>query len=123
MEGTVGLYGGAGSVVRTAASRPTDPALMLTNGHCVDGKPPAPGSALADQFADRDVPIADRQGYPQTTAHTSRLVYATMTGTDIALYRLEETYVAGGHIARRLGRVSRGGGPCGPVLRRSADAR
>ncbi|GHJ26880.1 trypsin-like serine protease [Streptomyces hygroscopicus] len=92
VEGAVELYGCVGSVVRTAASRPTDPALMLTNGHCVDGKRPAPGSALADRPADRDVPIADRQGYPQTTAHASRLVYATMTGTDIALYRLEETY-------------------------------
>ena len=45
-----------------------------------------------DQPADREVPIADRQGYPQTTARAKRLVYATMTGTDIALYRLDKTY-------------------------------
>ncbi|MFF5563983.1 trypsin-like serine protease [Streptomyces sp. NPDC012623] len=92
VEGSVELNGCVGSVVRTAASRPKDPALMLTNGHCVAGERPAPGAALVDQPADREVPIADRQGYPQATARANRLVYATMTGTDIALYRLDRTY-------------------------------
>ena len=92
MEGSVDLSGCAGSVVRTPASRPQDPALLLTNGHCVQGQWPAPGTATVDQPADREVPIADRQGYPQTTARAKRLVYATMTGTDIALYRLDKTY-------------------------------
>ncbi|ONI92935.1 peptidase S1 [Saccharothrix sp. ALI-22-I] len=92
VEGAVQLYGCVGSVVRTPVSRPQDPALMLTNGHCVQGQRPAPGTALVDQPADRDVPIADRQGYPQATARANRLVYATMTGTDIALYRLDKTY-------------------------------
>ncbi|MCO5973769.1 trypsin-like serine protease [Actinoallomurus soli] len=92
VEGAVDLNDCTGSVVRTSASRPKDPALMLTNGHCVQGQPPAPGTALVDQPADREVPIADPQGYPQTTARANRLVYATMTGTDIALYRLDKTY-------------------------------
>jgi V8-like Glu-specific endopeptidase len=92
VEGATDLGTCAGSVVRTPASRPEDPALLLTNGHCVEGQRPAPGSALVDQPADREVPIANRQGYPQTTARANRLVYATMTGTDIALYRLDKTY-------------------------------
>ncbi|MEV0282205.1 trypsin-like serine protease [Streptomyces sp. NPDC050610] len=92
VEGAVDLGMCAGSVVSTPASRPQDPALLMTNGHCVEGKRPAPGAALTDQPADRDVPIADRQGYPKTTAHANRLVYATMTGTDVALYRLDQTY-------------------------------
>ncbi|MGW1677121.1 trypsin-like serine protease [Saccharopolyspora sp. NPDC002376] len=94
VEGTVDLPGCVGSVVRTSTSRPEDPALVLTNGHCVQGQRPAPGSALVDLPADLDqeVSIADRQGYPQATAHANRLVYATMTGTDIALYRLDKTY-------------------------------
>jgi hypothetical protein len=92
VEGAVELYGCVGSVVRTPASRPKDPALMLTNGHCVQGQRPAPGTALVDQPTDREVPIADRQGYPQATARANRLVYATMTGTDIALYRIDKTY-------------------------------
>lgn len=92
VEGAVNLGDCVGSVVRTAASRPDDPALLLTNGHCVQGTRPAPGTALADLPADRVAPIADRQGYPRITARATRLVYATMTGTDIALYRLNRTY-------------------------------
>lgn len=92
VEGAADLGNCVGSVVRTPASRPQDPALLLTNGHCVQGQRPAPGAALVDQPADREAPIADRQGYPQTTVHANRLVYATMTGTDIALYRLDKTY-------------------------------
>ncbi|MFJ8314255.1 MULTISPECIES: trypsin-like serine protease [unclassified Streptomyces] len=92
VEGTIDLQDCVGSVVRTPASHPDDPALMLTNGHCVQGQRPAPGAALIDQPASRDVPVADHEGYPRTTAHANRLVYATMTGTDIALYRLDTTY-------------------------------
>ncbi len=92
VEGTVDLNGCAGSVIRTPTARPDDPALLLTNGHCVQGQRPAPGSALIDRPADRPVPIADPQGYPRTTARATRLVYATMTGTDVALYRLNRTY-------------------------------
>ncbi|WP_062429882.1 trypsin-like serine protease [Herbidospora daliensis] len=92
VAGSVNLGECVGSVVRTAASRPGDPALLLTNGHCVEGERPAPGRALVDRPADRLVPIADRHGYPKVTAHAKRLVYATMTGTDIALYRLDRTY-------------------------------
>jgi len=32
--GTVALSNCAGSLVRFAASQPTDPAMALTNGHC-----------------------------------------------------------------------------------------
>ncbi|MEU5926322.1 trypsin-like serine protease [Streptomyces antimycoticus] len=92
VEGVVDLDNCVGSVVRIATSRPQDPALVLTNGHCVEGQRPAPGTAIVDQPADREAYIADHQGYPQTTARTKRLVYATMTGTDIALYRLDKTY-------------------------------
>jgi hypothetical protein len=58
----------------------------------VEGDHPAPGAALVDQPADRTVSIADAQGYPRASARADRLVYATMTGTDIALYRLNRTY-------------------------------
>lgn len=92
VEGAVELNGCVGSVVSTPASRPHDPALLLTNGHCVQGPRPAPGTALVDQPADFPAPIADHQGYPRATVRANRLLYATMTGTDIALYRLDETY-------------------------------
>ena len=92
IEGAVHLGMCVGAVVRTPSAHRKDPALLLTNGHCVEGDRPAPGHALVDRPADREVPIADREGYPKTTARAVRLVYATMTGTDVALYRLDRTY-------------------------------
>jgi hypothetical protein len=91
-EGVVDLGMCVGAVVRTPTARPGDPALLLTNGHCVEGDRPAPGSALVNRPSDRKVGIADAEGYDRATAHANRLVYATMTGTDIALYRLDKTY-------------------------------
>ncbi|WP_369216071.1 trypsin-like serine protease [Streptomyces flavofungini] len=92
VEGAVDLHGCVGSVIRTPTSRPQDPALLLTNGHCVEGERPKPGTALVDKPADREAPIADHQGYPKATARANRLLYATMSGTDIALYRLNTSY-------------------------------
>jgi secreted trypsin-like serine protease len=116
-EGLVDLNGCMGSVVRAPAGRAEDPALLLTNGHCVPTPPsateelrifkkdgqrgldeyrrkqlPAPGAALVDQPADRALAISDREGYPVARARANRLEYATMTGTDVALYRLDKTY-------------------------------
>ncbi|MDR7281184.1 trypsin-like serine protease [Catenuloplanes atrovinosus] len=91
LEGAAEVGNCSGSVVRTATSSPDDPALLLTNGHCVSPRP-APGTAVVDQPDVQTVRILDRQGYHRASAGTSRLLYATMTGTDIALYRLDRTY-------------------------------
>ncbi|SDD41386.1 Trypsin [Rhodococcus tukisamuensis] len=94
VEGTARVGDCQGAVVRALTARPEDPALALTNGHCVVGERPAPGTAVVDQPANLERPISinDPAGYPQSTARATRLVYATMTGTDIALYRLDKTY-------------------------------
>ncbi|WP_437056573.1 trypsin-like serine protease [Streptomyces sp. enrichment culture] len=94
VEGSATVGTCHGSVVRAATARPEDPALALTNGHCVPSGRPAPGTAVVDRPADLDEPVEvyDSAGYPRTTARATRLVYATMTGTDIALYRLDKTY-------------------------------
>ncbi|MFJ4876949.1 trypsin-like serine protease [Streptomyces sp. NPDC088745] len=94
VEGAAKVGDCLGSVVRTPTARPKDPALVLTNGHCVPSGRPAPGKALVDRPADlkKPVTIADTTGYTRTSARATRLVYATMTGTDIALYRLDKTY-------------------------------
>jgi secreted trypsin-like serine protease len=94
VEGSAKVGNCLGSVVRTSTSRPQDPALALTNGHCVPSGRPAPGKALVDRPADLEGPVTinDSGGYTRTTARATRLVYATMTGTDVALYRLDKTY-------------------------------
>ena len=92
LAGEVNLPGCMGSVVKMPDSRPQDSALLLTNGHCVPDPKPAPGQALVDQPATFEVDVADHDGYTQASANATRLVYATMTGTDVALYRLDKTY-------------------------------
>lgn len=92
LEGAVDFDGCSGSVVRGNAAKPEDPALLLTNGHCVTGDRPAPGSAVVDREEKREVTVLDQAGKPKTTASTTKLVYATMTGTDIALYQLNKSY-------------------------------
>lgn len=82
----------SGSIVRKSDAKPDDPALFLTNGHCVKGDRPAPGSAVTNRAEARDVTVLGPRGGPTASAHTTKLVYATMTGTDIALYQLDETY-------------------------------
>ncbi|SEQ25288.1 Trypsin-like peptidase domain-containing protein [Lentzea xinjiangensis] len=91
LEGAASIGGCSASVVRTGRTRNDDPALLLTNGHCVPQRP-APGETLEDVPVDLPVTIGDRQGYLQARARTTRLVHATMSGTDTALFRLDQTY-------------------------------
>lgn len=92
LEGAASLAGVcSASVVRTDRTRPGDPALLLTNGHCVPERP-APGQTLKDVAMELPVTIGDRQGYLQAKAKTTMLVHATMTGSDTALFRLDQTY-------------------------------
>ncbi|MEU2434056.1 trypsin-like serine protease [Streptomyces sp. NPDC007861] len=92
LDGAVDLDGCSGSLVKTDTAKPSDPALLLTNGHCVTGDRPAPKSAVVDRAEKRKVTVLDRAGKPKTTASTTKLSYATMTGTDVALYQLDKTY-------------------------------
>ncbi|WP_229795442.1 serine protease, partial [Saccharothrix coeruleofusca] len=89
--GVVALSNCSGSVVRTPTARPEDPALVLTNGHCV--KLMAPGEVLVEQPSSRTFTLLDRRGTGTLgTLTAERLAYATMTGTDLALYRLGSSY-------------------------------
>ncbi|MBW4719948.1 S1 family peptidase [Saccharothrix obliqua] len=89
--GIVALNNCSGSVVRTPSSRPSDKALVLTNGHCV--KLMADREVIVDQSAARSFTLLNRAGSGSLgTLRADRLLYATMTGTDAALYRLTSTY-------------------------------
>jgi len=80
------------TLVRYPTSRSKDPALMLTNGHCWEEVFIMPGVVLTDLPSSRSGDIYDADGQTVGQVHTDRLLYATMTGTDIALYRLTQTY-------------------------------
>jgi secreted trypsin-like serine protease len=89
--GTILSAGCSVAVVRVAASRPTDHAMVLTNGHCVTPRP-RPGRADVDRAERHRVALNDATSNAVARATTTRLLYATMTGTDVALYRLERSY-------------------------------
>ncbi|MGI5503298.1 trypsin-like serine protease [Lentzea sp. CA-135723] len=92
LEGAASLAGVcSGSVVRTSRTRENDPALLLTNGHCVPERP-APGQTVTNVPITLPVTVGDQQGYQQVATETKRVVSATMTGTDVALFELKLTY-------------------------------
>ncbi|MDX8029569.1 serine protease [Lentzea sp. BCCO 10_0856] len=90
--GTVKLDNCSGSLVRLPGSAPADKALVLTNGHCVelmkagqvyvDKTPPQP----------RTFKLLNSSGAEIGTLSSTKIVYATMTGTDAAFYQLNTTY-------------------------------
>ncbi|MDT7785777.1 MAG: hypothetical protein QOF58_4196 [Pseudonocardiales bacterium] len=90
--GTVKLSGCSGSLVRLPSSAPADKALVLTNGHCVELM--KAGQAYVDKTVRRrtfDLLNGSATSVVATLSST-KLVYATMTGTDAALYQLDTTY-------------------------------
>ncbi|MBB5955928.1 V8-like Glu-specific endopeptidase [Saccharothrix tamanrassetensis] len=89
--GIVALNNCSGSVVRTPTAQSSDRALVLTNGHCV--KLLAADEVIVDQAASRTFTLLDSSGNGSLgTLRAERLLYATMSGTDAALYRLAATY-------------------------------
>ncbi|MGC9441951.1 S1 family peptidase [Streptomyces sp. WG5] len=90
--GTVSLSNCSGSVVRMPDSAADDPALVLTNGHCLESGFPAPGQVLVDRASSRTFGLLNASGTRVATLRADRLVYATMTDTDAAVYRLRTTY-------------------------------
>src|SRR5207253_3023728 len=96
-EGIVKLDNCSGSLVRFSTSRDDDRAMVLTNGHCLanifGGGMPDPGTRVYQRAVTRSMsvlhPTLDQN---LGRVHADLLIYATMTGTDIALYRLTSTY-------------------------------
>ncbi|MEU3922891.1 serine protease [Streptomyces sp. NPDC029004] len=90
--GTVALSNCSGSVVRMPASEPDDPALVLSNGHCIESGFPAAGEVIVDQRSSRSFSLLNSAGSRVGTLRASKIAYATMTDTDISLYQLTSTY-------------------------------
>ncbi|TQK52195.1 trypsin-like peptidase [Streptomyces sp. SLBN-118] len=90
--GTVALSNCSGSVVRMPGSEPDDPALVLSNGHCIESGFPAAGEVIVDQPSSRSFSLLNSAGSRVATLRASKIAYATMTDTDISLYQLTSTY-------------------------------
>ncbi|MFE1441033.1 serine protease [Streptomyces sp. NPDC058739] len=90
--GTVSLSNCSGSVVRLPASVDSDPALVMTNGHCLETGFPAPGQVIVNQASSRTFGLLNASATRVGTLRANRIVYSTMTDTDVALYQLTTTY-------------------------------
>lgn len=90
--GTVSLSNCSGSVIRFPNSADSDPALVLTNGHCLETGFPDPGEVITGQSSSRSFGLLNSSGTKIATLRANQVVYSTMTDTDVTIYRLTTTY-------------------------------
>ncbi|MBK1785169.1 S1 family peptidase [Prauserella cavernicola] len=92
LAGTVALSNCSGSIVHLAGTPATAPALVLSNGHCLEEGFPAPGEVIVDQPSQRSFTLLAGDGAELGTVPATKLLYATMTGTDASVYQLGLSY-------------------------------
>jgi V8-like Glu-specific endopeptidase len=92
--GTVALDDCSGSLVRMPNSAAGDPALVLTNGHCLETGMPGPGEVITDQPSSRTFTLLNSSGGRLGTLRATKVVYSTMTDTDVTFYQLNTSYAA-----------------------------
>lgn len=90
--GTVALSNCSGSVIRFPNSADSAPALVLTNGHCLETGFPAAGQVIVGQSSSRTFGLLNSSATRVGTLRASKVAYATMTDTDITIYQLTTTY-------------------------------
>ncbi|KUO21904.1 S1 family peptidase [Streptomyces dysideae] len=90
--GTVSLSNCSGSVIRFPDSEDNDPAMVMSNGHCLESGFPGPGEVVVDQASSRTFGLLNASGTRVGTLRASKIAYATMTDTDVSLYQLTTTY-------------------------------
>ncbi|MQS12048.1 trypsin-like peptidase domain-containing protein [Streptomyces kaniharaensis] len=92
--GTVALSNCSGSLVRMPRSAGSDPALVLSNGHCLESGMPGPGEVVVDQPSSRTFTLLSGSGGGVATLNATKVVYGAMTDTDVSIYQLDSSYDA-----------------------------
>jgi hypothetical protein len=92
LANTIALSNCSATLVRYPSSVSTDRAMMLTNGHCYEGGFLSAGQVLQNRTSTRSGTLLNSSGSSLGTVRADRVLYATMTGTDVTLYRLTSTY-------------------------------
>jgi V8-like Glu-specific endopeptidase len=98
--GIAALSNCSASLVRYAESVSTDKALVLTNGHCYEGGFLDPGQVLVNRASSRSITLLKPDSSRAGTVRASRILFGTMTKTDMIVYEVNETYAS---IKSRLG--------------------
>src|SRR6185437_11650415 len=92
LASTIKLSNCSAGLVRYPSSVSSDRAMMLTNGHCYEGGFIKAGQVLQNRTSSRSGTLLNASGRSLGTVRADRVLYATMTGTDVTLYRLTSTY-------------------------------
>jgi hypothetical protein len=98
--GIAALSNCSASLVRYAESLSSDRALVLTNGHCYEGGFLNPGQVLVNRSSTRSITLLRPDSSRAGTVRARRILYGTMTKTDMLVYEVNETYSS---IRTRLG--------------------
>ena len=96
-EGIVALNNCSGSIVRFTRSLDDDKAMVMTNGHCLanmlGGGMPEPGEVIVNKSVSRKIYVLNpADGTKIGEINAEKILYATMTKTDMTLYSLRQTY-------------------------------
>ncbi|MFJ9440511.1 serine protease [Kitasatospora sp. NPDC101235] len=92
--GTVALSNCSGSLVRMPGSAASDPALVLSNGHCLETGMPGPGEVVLNRSSSRTFTLLNASGGSAATLRATKIVYGAMTDTDVSIYQLNTTYAS-----------------------------
>jgi hypothetical protein len=92
LANTIALSNCSASLVRFPTSVSSDRAMMLTNGHCYEGGFINAGRVLQNVSSNRRGTLLNSSGSSLGTVRADLVLYATMTGTDVTLYRLTSTF-------------------------------
>jgi V8-like Glu-specific endopeptidase len=92
-EGIVALSNCSGSLVRHSTARPSDRAWVLTNGHCLESGFLSNNQVVKNKTSNRKFSILKHDGSGNLgSVQAQKILYATMTGSDMALYELTQSF-------------------------------
>jgi hypothetical protein len=94
LASTIALSNCSAALVRFPSSVDTNRAMMLTNGHCFEGGMPSAGQVITNRPSTRSGTLLNAAGNRLGTVRADKVLYSTMTGTDVTLYQLNETFAS-----------------------------
>lgn len=92
-EGIIKLSNCSGSLIAFNGQPLSSKAIVMTNGHCIEkrGGYLNPGEVWSNRANSRAMKIFDSK-MKLTSVQATKILYATMTDTDVAFYELSESY-------------------------------
>ena len=90
-NGIIKLSNCSGAIIRYSGMPETSKAIAMTNGHCLGGGMPDPGEVISNQSVSRSMKVYNKS-QKLISINAAKVLYATMTNTDVTLYELKETY-------------------------------